>query len=573
MEEVQGLALGFADWFVIALYFLVIFGVAAWATILERRGEETSADYFLAGRNVGWFVVGASLFASNIGSEHLIGLAGTGADSGVAVGQFEVLASLILLLLGWVFVPFYVKSGVFTMPEFLERRYSPATRWYLAAISIVGYVLTKISVTIFAGGVVFSAIGVPFWWGALIVVGATGVYTVLGGLRAVLYTDLIQVFVLIGGSLAVTVVGIAELGGLGALRSTVPASFFDMWQPATHPDFPWTGILFGAPILGVWYWCTDQFIVQRTLSARDIDNARRGSIFAGFLKLLPVFIFVLPGVVAYALQQQGALQLQQADQALPVLVGTLLPVGLRGIVVAGLLAALMSSLSSVFNSCSTLVTWDVYRELYPDASEQRLVWVGRISTVILTVLGLAWIPFMSYVSDQLYTYLQSVQGYIAPPIAAVFLLGVFWKRVNAKGALASLLSGFVLGALRLVLELVNGPQQAGLPDGTVWAVLAEINFLHFAFFLFLVCVAILVFVSLATAAPARRKIAGLTYALADEPVEGEAGTEAADETPAAATEVGAEVTEADEQQHWRRMDLWLTVALILLVLCTWWIFS
>lgn len=575
MEVVQGLSLGSADWLVIVLYFLVIFAVAGWATVLERRGEETSADYFLAGRNVGWFIVGASLFASNIGSEHLIGLAGTGADSGVAVGQFEVLASLILLLLGWVFVPFYVKSGVFTMPEFLERRYSPATRWYLAAISIVGYVLTKISVTIFAGGVVFSAIGVPFWWGALVVVGVTGLYTVLGGLRAVLYTDLIQVFVLIGGALAVTVLGVMELGGLEALRTSVPSSFFDMWQPATHPDFPWTGILFGAPILGVWYWCTDQFIVQRTLSARDVDNARRGSIFAGYLKLLPVFIFVLPGVVAYALQQEGMLQLQQADQALPVLVGTLLPVGLRGIVVAGLLAALMSSLSSVFNSCSTLVTWDVYRELYPEASEQQLVWVGRLSTGMLTILGIAWIPFMSYVSDQLYTYLQSVQGYISPPIAAVFLLGIFWKRVNAQGALASLLGGFVLGALRLVLELANGPQKVGLPDGTVWAFIAEINFLHFAFFLFLICVGILVAVSLVTAPPAREKVAGLTYSLADEevvePGDGEASSTSDEELPAAALN-GDDDSEKLEGR-WRRVDLWLTLGLILLVALTWWFFS
>jgi SSS family solute:Na+ symporter len=555
------LSLGLIDWSVIAVYFLIVFGVAIWATLKERSGTETSADYFLAGRNVGWFVVGASLFASNIGSEHLIGLAGTGASSGVAVGQFEVLASLILLLLGWVFVPFYVKSGVFTMPEFLERRYSPAARWYLAIISIVAYVLTKISVTIFAGGVVFQAIGVPFWTGALVVVGITGLYTILGGLRAVLYTDLIQVFVLIGGALAVTAIGIAELGGIGALQTTVPASFFDMWQPMSHPDFPWTGILFGAPILGIWYWCTDQFIVQRTLSARNIDNARRGSIFAGWLKLLPVFIFVLPGVVAYALSQQGLLQLDAPDEALPTLVGALLPVGLRGIVVAGLLAALMSSLSSVFNSCSTLVTWDVYRELKPDASERQLVWVGRIATVVLTLLGLAWIPLMDNVSDQLYTYLQSVQGYISPPIAAVFLLGVFWKRVNASGALASLGTGFVLGVLRLVLELVNGPQKTGLPDG-VWATVAEINFLHFAIFLFLICVAVLVGVSLATPPPSRAQVAGLTYATANEPVEG------LSEDATAAIAASAETS-----VPWRRTDLWLTVGLLGGVAALWLFFS
>ncbi|MDX1548908.1 MAG: sodium/solute symporter, partial [Rhodothermales bacterium] len=286
--------LGTLDWLIIAVYFVLVFGVAILVTRREKT-RETSAGYFLAGRNVGWFVIGASLFASNIGSEHLVGLAGTGAASGVAVGQFEILASLILLLLGWVFVPFYLKSGVFTMPEFLERRYSEGARWYLAVISIVGYVLTKISVTIAAGGIVFEALmGIDFWTGALIVVIATGIYTVFGGLRAVLYTDLLQMFVLVGGALAVTFVGLGELGGWGALRSTVPDSFFDMWLPTSHPDFPWTGILFGAPILGVWYWCTDQFIVQRVLAAPSEDQARRGTIFGGFLKLLPVFIFVIP---------------------------------------------------------------------------------------------------------------------------------------------------------------------------------------------------------------------------------------------------------------------------------------
>jgi len=573
MEEIEQLALGAIDWGVIGLYFLLIFGVAAWATIRERKGQEDSADYFLAGRNVGWFVIGASLFASNIGSEHLIGLAGTGASSGVAVGQFEVLASLILLLLGWVFVPFYVKSGVFTMPEFLERRYSSGARWYLATISIVAYVLTKISVTIFAGGVVFTAIGVPFWWGALIVVSVTGAYTILGGLRAVLYTDLVQVFVLIGGAVAVTLIGISELGGWGQLQATAGPSFFDMWQPMSHPDFPWTGILFGAPILGVWYWCTDQFIVQRTLSAKNIDHARRGTIFAGWLKLLPVFIFVIPGIVAYALKEQGMLQLADADQALPVLVGTLLPTGLRGIVVAGLLAALMSSLSSVFNSCSTLVTWDVYRELKPDATERQLVWVGRLSTVVLTLLGLAWIPFMDNISNQLYTYLQSVQGYISPPIAAVFLLGIFSKRVNARGAMAALLGGFVIGVLRLVLELANGPMKDGLAAGSAWEVFAEINFLHFAFFLFLVCVLLLIGVSLLTQEPAREKVAGLTYALADADVVGvESGVPVAAAGP---ERVDLEVEESEEQidTAWQRLDLQLTIGLLVAVAAVWLYFS
>jgi SSS family solute:Na+ symporter len=554
------------DWVVIGLYFLIVFGVAIVATLRERRkGAEDSADYFLAGRNVGWFVIGASLFASNIGSEHLVGLAGSGAASGVAPGQFEVLASLILLVLGWVFVPFYIKSGVFTMPEFLERRYSPASRWYLATVSIVAYVLTKISVTIFAGAVVFRAVGVPFWTGALIVVVATGAYTVFGGLRAVLYTDLLQTFVLIGGSLAVTLLGLNAVGGWDGLTASVPTGFLDMWKPASDPDFPWTGILFGAPILGVWYWCTDQFIVQRTLSAKDIDNARRGTILAGFLKLLPLFIFVVPGMIAFVLLERGALALPLGldgttdyNAALPTLVGTLLPIGLRGLVVAGLLAALMSSLSSVFNSCSTLITWDVYKKLRPAATERQLVWVGRLSTVGLVILGMAWIPFVEAAEGGLYVYIQSIQAYISPPIAAVFLLGLFWGRLNAAGALASLLTGLVLGMLRLVLEIVAG--SGGDLDGLAGRVVG-VNFLHYAILLFAVCSVVLAVVSLMTPPPPGAQIAGLTFATAREPV-----TRA--DLPSSIA-----IEEAMPDAGWRRIDLWLTVALVLLVLAVWLYFS
>jgi SSS family solute:Na+ symporter len=582
--------LGSLDWTVVGLYFAVVFGVAIVATLRERRGRaETSADYFLAGRNVGWFVIGASLFASNIGSEHLVGLAGSGAASGVAPGQFEVLASLILLLLGWVFVPFYLKSGVFTMPEFLERRYSSGARWYLATVSIVAYVLTKISVTIFAGAVVFRAVGVPFWTGALLIVVATGAYTVFGGLRAVLYTDLLQTFVLIGGALAVTLIGLDAVGGWGALAATVGPDYLDMWKPATDPDFPWTGILFGAPILGVWYWCTDQFIVQRTLSAKDVDNARRGTIMAGFLKLLPLFIFVVPGMIAFVLLEQGAITFPVGldgepdfNAALPTLVGALLPAGLRGLVVAGLLAALMSSLSSVFNSCSTLITWDVYKKLNPAASERRLVWVGRLSTVMLVVLGLAWIPFVEAAEGGLYVYIQSIQAYISPPIAAVFLFGLFWARLNAQGAIASLLTGLVLGTLRLVLEVVAGG--LGEPPGGLAGWIVGVNFLHYAILIFVVCTAVLVIVSLLTPPPPLSKVAGLTFATADEPAAGapdgptervavaggapgEAATLATEPIPAPVVETGG------TDPAWRRVDLWLTVLLVLVVCAVWFYFS
>jgi SSS family solute:Na+ symporter len=531
------------DWLVVLAYFVVVFLVAFG---VSRRSEtrESAAGYFLGSRNAGWFIVGASLFASNIGSEHLVGLAGTGAASGVAVAQFEILASLVLLLLGWFFVPFYLRSGVYTMPEFLERRYSPAARWYLAVISIIGYVLTKISVTIFAGGIVFEALmGIDFWTGAFIVVVATGIYTVFGGMRAVLYTDMMQMFVMLAGAGLVTWFGLQAVGGWHSMTEAAGADFLDMWKPATDPNFPWTGILLGAPILGVWYWCTDQFIVQRVLSARNIDEARRGAIFAGFVKLLPLFIFVVPGIIAHVLASRGELVLSSPDAALPTLVSTLLPEGVRGLVVAGLLAALMSSLSSVFNSCSTLVTWDVYRKLKPAAPERELVVVGQVVTLVMVGFGLAWIPMMKLISGQLYQYLQSVQAYISPPIAAVFLIGIFWRRVNAQGALAALLSGFVVGMARLVLEL----NRALVGDGWLgWFV--GMNFLHFAIFLFVVCAAVLVLVSLATPPPDLQKIESLTV-----------GARAADDSQSASA--------------WRRTDVLASVGLVALVVAIWLFFS
>jgi SSS family solute:Na+ symporter len=494
------------DWVIVTAYFVAVFAVAFLMT--RRETTRSSAQgYFLGGRDSGWFVIGASLFASNIGSEHLIGLAGTAAASGVAVSQFELLASLILLILGWVFVPFYLSSGVFTMPEFLERRYNATARWYLAVISIVGYVLTKISVTIAAGGIVFEALmGIDFWTGAIVVVAITGIYTIFGGLRAVLYTDLLQMFVLIGGAVAVTVIGLNAIGGWGVMYETAGSEFFNLWKPVSHPDFPWTGILLGAPILGVWYWCTDQFIVQRVLSAKNLENARRGTIFAGFLKILPLFIFVIPGVIAYTLKKRGEITLGSPDEALPTLIGTLLPVGFRGLVVAGLLAALMSSLSSVFNSCSTLITWDVYKKLRPEASERRLVLVGQVSTAVLVGFGLLWIPMMKQISGQIYQYLQSVQAYISPPIAAAFLLGVFWQRVNSQGAIASLATGFVLGIGRLIAELNKDALGNGL---LFWY--SDINFLHFAIFLFVICSVIMLVVSLATPPPSPAQTEGLTF--------------------------------------------------------------
>ncbi|HKW39944.1 MAG TPA: sodium:solute symporter [Gemmatimonadales bacterium] len=495
------------DLLVIAGYFLVLLGIGYWAA---RREKNVSADYFLASRDVGWFAVGASLFASNIGSEHLVGLAGTGAASGLAVGHFEWLACLILLLLGWLFVPFYLRSGVYTMPEFLEKRYNSAARSYFTWVSVIGYVLTKISVTLYAGGVVIGAVtGWNFTTAAIILIVVTGLYTIFGGLRAVVYTEVLQAIVLILGSATLMAIGLSEVGGFAGLEAKVPAGFFSMWKPIHDPDFPWTGIIFGAPILGIWYWCTDQHIVQRVLAAKNITEARTGTIFAGYLKILPVFIFVLPGIVAAALFADVH---SNPDSAYPTLVTRLLPDGIKGLVLAGMLAALMSSLASAFNACSTLLTWDVYRKMRPTATEQQLVLVGRVSAGVMVFLGLVWIPFMKYISSQIYIYLQSVQAYIAPPIAACFLLGLFYRRLNGAGAVASLVTGLVLGVLRLVLELWNKAEGGtALAAGSLFHWIATINFLHYAVLLFVICTAVLFVVSMATPPPPAVKTAGLTY--------------------------------------------------------------
>ena len=324
------------DWLAIGVYFAVLLAVI-WRTVTKK--QKSSTDYFLAGRHMGWFVIGGSLFASNIGSEHLVGLAGSGAQSGVAMAHYELHAWL-LLVLGWVFVPFYTRSGVFTMPEFLEKRYSASSRWFLSIISLIAYVFTKVSVALYAGGIVFKALfpdnifeGLDnFWVGALSIVILTGIYTVLGGLRAVIYTDAIQAVVLIIGSAVVAVIGLIKLGGWEPLREICGSENFNLWKPYNDPDFPWPGMLFCAPIVGLWYWCTDQYIVQRTLSARDESQARRGSIFASYLKLTPLFIFIIPGMIAFALAKSGRLELASNDQAFPTLVKTLLPPGLRGLV-------------------------------------------------------------------------------------------------------------------------------------------------------------------------------------------------------------------------------------------------
>jgi SSS family solute:Na+ symporter len=510
--EVTHRALATPDIIIIAVYFAIVFGIGMYFAKRERSSE----DYFLAGRDIGWFFIGASLFVSNISTEHFIGLSGTGASSGLAVGHFEWLACLILLILGWVFVPFYLRSNVFTMPEFLERRYNRQSAVYLAGISIIAYIFTKISVQLYAASVVLERVaGWKLWQTAVVLVIVTGIYTVAGGLAAVIYTDTVQTLILIVGAVALTIIGLTKVGGLEHLRTMVPPDYFHMMKSASDPNFPWTGIFFGAPILGIWYWCTDQVIVQRVLSARDEGHAKAGTIFAGFLKILPVFMLVLPGIIAYALYKD---QLKTPDFAYPTLVLNLLPVGLVGLVMAALLAAVMGAMSSVFNSASTLVTLDFYKKIRPQASEKQLVNFGRIATGLMVVLGLLWVPFIHYISSQLYIYLQSVQAYISPPISACFILGILWPRLNGAGAISSLLTGFVLGATRFVLELADRASGGHFASPAVrW--LIDMNFLHYAIFMFVVCSIVLIAVSHMTPAPDRKRLAGLTFATVDDKIE------------------------------------------------------
>lgn len=549
------------DWLVILAYFAVLAGITLWVL---GKARDTTDDYFLAGRNLGWMIVGASIFASNIGSEHLVGLAGSGATSGVALAHYE-LHAWCLLVLGWVLVPFYVRSRVFTMPEFLERRYSGAARWVLSIISLVAYVLTKIAVGIFAGGIVFSTL-LPelhlevgaltlnaFWVGSVLVILMTGIYTVLGGLRAVAYTEAVQTFVLVIGSLLLTLFGLARLGGWSELRAALDPDLFNLWKPLIpagvegtwapikepgrmawyfNTNYPWLGMLFCAPIIGLWYWCTDQYIVQRALGAPDERQARRGSIFAAVLKLLPVFIFIIPGMIAVALARtarapglgvlvgpDGGVVTGTAQAAFPLLVQHVMPAGLRGIVVAGLLAALMSSLAGVFNACSTLFTIDFYKKLHPAATEHQLVWIGRVATTVMVLVGLAWIPVIQGARG-LYEYLQGVQSYLAPPIFAVFFFGVFLKRLNGAGCLAALIVGFLLGVLRLVVDTpvtlgLAGFEQ-GYAVGSVAWVINNIYFQYYSLLIFFVSTAVLVGVSHATSPPPDAQIVDLTYATISE---------------------------------------------------------
>jgi SSS family solute:Na+ symporter len=557
------------DWVMIAAYFSLLLGVAWWVI---RRNKDTAADYFLAGRNLGWWIIGASIFASNIGSEHLVGLAGSGAKDGVAMAHYE-LHAWCLLVLAWVFVPFYARSRVFTMPEFLERRFSTESRYILSVVSLITFVLSKIAVGIFAGGIVFSTLlpdlkleiaGYPidsFWIGSVLVIVLTGLYTVLGGMRAVAYNDAVQTVILITGSALLTIYGLYTLGGWHELRHICGSDMFNLWKPllpsgvegtwapvvqkdaAGHivreawyfnDHFPWLGMAICAPIIGLWYWCTDQYIVQRALGAPNEQTGRRGAIFASFLKLFPPYLFIIPGLICFALAKSGKVPAlnaalfdhgtlipEGAQRAYPLMVQHLLPAGLRGIVVAGLLSALMGSLAGVFNACSTLFTVDLYEKWKPKATQHQVVRTGRIATAVMVLIALAWIPVVKN-AESLYFYLQTVSGYLGAPVFVVFFFGVFFRRLNAKGCLWALAVGFTLGLFRLlvdtlpILGLKHFPAaiQALYAEGSPVWMIHNVFFQYFSVLITVVSAAVMIVVSYLTKPPDYAKIASLTFGTA-----------------------------------------------------------
>ncbi|MCM1020597.1 MAG: sodium:solute symporter [Muribaculum sp.] len=516
------------DWIVIALFFVALVGIIVW---VMRQKQNNAADYFLGGKDATWIAIGASIFASNIGSEHLIGLAGAGASSGLAMAHWEIQGWMILIL-GWVFVPFYSRSMVYTMPEFLEKRYNSQSRTILSLISLISYVLTKVAVTVYAGGLVFQQVfgidslwGIDFFWIAAIgLVFITAIYTIVGGMKSVLYTSVLQTPILLLGSLIILVLGLKALGGWDEMMRICSIekvneygdTMTNLIRDNRDANYPWLGALIGSAVIGFWYWCTDQFIVQRVLSGKDEKEARRGTIFGAYLKLLPVFLFLIPGMIAFALAHQGitingeVFRLSTPDAAFPTLVAKLLPAGVKGLIVCGILAALMSSLASLFNSSAALFTIDFYQRFKPDTEPKKLVRIGQAATVVIVALGILWIPVMRSVGDVLYNYLQDVQSVLAPGIAAAFLMGILWKRASAKGGMWGLIAGMVIGLTRLCAKIYYSNATLMPGDQNLFKYLFyDVNWLFFCGWMLLFCLLVVLVVSLCTKAPDPEKIKGL----------------------------------------------------------------
>ena len=497
------------DAIILAGYLVLIFGVV----IYFSRKTTNITQFFLADRSIPWFAIGAALFATDISSAH-VGLAGAGYSSGLAVSNFVLSACVVLVLLGWFFTPFYLKTGVFTMPEFLEKRYNEKCRWYLSIVSITAYILTKVSVTLLAGGLVLRHVmGWDIYTSALALVLTAGLYTLMGGSRGVIMAQVVQAFFLIVGSALLVYYGLDEVGGFDGLKAKVPEGYFKIFKPMDDPEFPWTGMVFGALILGIWYWTTDQYIVQITLSAKNIDHARSGTLFAAYLRLLPILLLVVPGIIAKVLYPDIP-----SSSAYVTMVTTLLPSGVRAIVLISLLAALITSLSSAINATSTLFTLDIYNKLYPNANDFVLVNIGRIATFVVVLFGIIWVPFIYALSSDIYFYIQSIQSYIAPPICVVFLVGILWTRANGTAAISVLIIGLVLGMVKFITDILYRSFEV---RGGFVSFLGEINFLHFAIFLFLISILLMIIISKVTAAPAKEKLKGFTLKYANDIVKEE----------------------------------------------------
>ncbi|XP_028817532.1 sodium/glucose cotransporter 2 [Denticeps clupeoides] len=519
-----------ADIIVILCYFAVVMGVGIWSMFRINRG--TVGGYFLAGRTMVWWPVGASLFASNIGSAHFVGLAGTGAASGIAVGGFEWNALFTVLLLGWLFVPVYLTAGVITMPQYLKKRFG-GTRisLYMSTISLFLYIFTKISVDMFSGAVfIQQALGWNIYVAVITLLFITAMYTVTGGLAALMYTDTVQTFIIITGAFVLMGFSFYEVGGYSALLEKYSAALplqrlsmdperyniseecyipredaFKLLRDPLHGDMPWPGVIFGIAIVGSWFWCSDQVIVQRCLAARNLIHAKAGCILCGYLKLLPVFLMVFPGMISRVLypDEVGCVvpeickkvcgtEVGCSNIAYPKLVVSLMPTGLRGLMLAVMLAALMSSLASIFNSSSTLFTMDIWTRIRPQAREQELMIVGRVWILCIVAVSICWIPVVQAAqSGQLFDYIQSVSSYLAPPIAAVFFMALFVKRVNEPGAFWGLMGGLAIGLSRMGAEFAFGTGSCVFPSNCP-DIVCGVHYLYFAIILFF-CTIVLVF--------------------------------------------------------------------------------
>uniref|UniRef100_A0A3Q3FL77 Sodium/glucose cotransporter 1 n=1 Tax=Kryptolebias marmoratus TaxID=37003 RepID=A0A3Q3FL77_KRYMA len=518
-----------ADISVIVIYFLVVLAVGVWAMV--RTNRATVGGFFLAGRSMVWWPIGASLFASNIGSGHFVGIAGTAAAAGIAIGGFEWNALIVVVILGWLFVPIYIKAGVVTMPEYLKKRFGgQRIRIYLSVLSLFLYVFTKISADMFSGAIFINqALGLNIYLAVIALLAITALYTVTGGLAAVIYTDTLQTIIMIVGSFILMGFAFNEVGGYENFQErymtaipaftgdTKPECFqpradsFHIFRDPITGDLPWPGLVFGLTIQATWYWCTDQVIVQRCLSAKNLSHVKGGCILCGYLKLLPMFLMVFPGMISRILYPNVVACVDPAECehhcdasvgctniAYPKLVVDLMPNGLRGLMLSVMLASLMSSLTSIFNSASTLFTMDIYTKIRPRAKERELMIAGRVFILALIGVSIAWIPVVqSAQSGQLFDYIQSITSYLTPPVAAVFMLAIFCKRVNEPGAFFGLTIGLVIGLSRMITEFVYGTGSCNNPSDCP-TIICGVHYLYFGMILFVVSCIIIVGVSLMT---------------------------------------------------------------------------